>query len=277
MDNNEYNTKKFFYENGYYISNNIISENEINSFKKELNILLNYQLKRLSIPSDASNTTRSIYNNLIGLYQYNQDIYISTLKVISKLKSVYDILLSFNILKICNLLSIEMPMFHSSPVFHILSNKLKIKDGYQGIGVHQDWPSLQTSLNTITVWIPLMDIDKTLFPIDVIPKSHLFGLCKGKPSTHLYEINENTYKNHEFISLEVNQGGAIFMSNFLLHKTGMTNTDQLRMAISWRYEDALEPSFAERNFPFAQTRIIKRELFIEDFPSVDLVKSIYKL
>ena len=49
----------------------------------------------------------------------------------------------------------------------------------------------------------------------------------------------------------------------------MTDTAQLRIAASWRYEDAIEPTFVARRFPFAQGRSIASELFVPGFPSAD--------
>ena len=45
---------------------------------------------------------------------------------------------------------------------------------------HQDFRSMQGSLNSIVVWIPLLDVRDIDGPIEIILKSHKLGLLKSK-------------------------------------------------------------------------------------------------
>ncbi|QTN30431.1 phytanoyl-CoA dioxygenase family protein [Rhodoferax sp. AJA081-3] len=42
---------------------------------------------------------------------------------------------------------------------------------------HQDYWSVQGSLDGVVVWMPLVDVDKENFPLEVIPQSHLKAFC----------------------------------------------------------------------------------------------------
>ena len=169
-----------------------------------------------------------------------------------------------------------MPILHTLPVFHIMSNRLLFDQGYLGFETHQDWTGLQTSINSVTVWVPFHDIDKNQFPLEVLPQSHLQGLCHGEISNNIYKIDDRYHVGKKFLPLEVEKCDVIFMSGFTIHRTCLTDTDQLRIAASWRYEDALEKTFIERHYPFAQTKSIQRELFFPGFPSSEIMQQLFK-
>jgi ectoine hydroxylase-related dioxygenase (phytanoyl-CoA dioxygenase family) len=264
-----------YQKQGYCIAKNIFDEKQIDQYLVEINNILIYQLRRFNLKTNTHVDLKAIHQNLMTLFIYNQNVYLATVRLFSKLKGVYDLLLHDGIAQICNVLGIKATFFHTSPVFHIMSQQLKIDGGYFGFEAHQDWTAIQTSLNTITVWLALHDIDRGLYPLEVIPGSHLQGLCRGKPSENTYDIDPSEYSDQKFIPLEVNKGDVVFKSNFLIHRTGITDTQHLRLSLSWRYEDALEPTYPERNFPFAQHRNFNRGLIVDNFPTKAQVTEIY--
>jgi xanthine/CO dehydrogenase XdhC/CoxF family maturation factor len=78
------------------------------------------------------------------------------------------------------------------------------------------------------------------------------------------------------VQVEVRKGDAVFMSPFTIHRSAITPGDQLRIAASWRYEDALEGTFIERKFPFAQSRVVSHRLLFPEFPSTGQMKRLLK-
>ncbi|MEK9774404.1 MAG: hypothetical protein VW298_02200, partial [Candidatus Woesearchaeota archaeon] len=58
-------------------------------------------------------------------------------------------------------------------VAHIMSTSLKVPGGYHGFGPHQDWLSVKGSLDGLISWIPLVNIDRELYPLELIPGSHI--------------------------------------------------------------------------------------------------------
>jgi ectoine hydroxylase-related dioxygenase (phytanoyl-CoA dioxygenase family) len=171
---------------------------------------------------------------------------------------------------------IELPVFQTSPVLHIMSNGLRIPGGYAGVGVHQDWPALQGSLDAITIWIPIVDVREDLFPLEIIPGSHLYGLCGGTQKEHSYEVAPSYYDEKAFIRVTAERGDALFFSAFTIHRSGQHGADGVRLSVSARYENAAEPTFVDRVYPFAQKRSVQREFIVRDFPSREQVVKLYE-
>lgn len=199
---------------------------------------------------------------------FNQDIdkYKSCLSMLAKSKAVNDLFSRRRVIEIVNELGIDQISFPSQPVLHVMSPDLKIPKGYYGTDAHQDWPSVQGSLDMITVWIALTNVDD--FPIEIIPGSHLKGLRKGKSNGSVLKIPA---KDKDFIPLTCKQGDAIFLSGFVIHRTGKGNG--LRAAVSQRFDNINEPTFFNRLYPCAQKRIVDRE--VKWKPTLKQIQDIY--
>ena len=208
-----------------------------------------------------------LYENLITLHDFDQRLYLSTLKIFGTLRSLYSTFLSPAIVQTCKELGVVLPFLHTQPIFHLLSQKLKITGGYFGFDAHQDWSGLQTSLNSLVVWLPFHTINSSCFPLEIIPGSHVQGLCPGREVNNDYKIDEQYLAANPFERVNIAEGDAVIMSPFLVHRTGLSETDRLRIAASWKFEDALEPTFIARNLPFAQSRHVSHHLVTPDFPS----------
>jgi len=163
---------------------------------------------------------------------------------------------------------IGVPTIIEQPVLHVMSPALRIPDGYYGTVAHQDWPSTQGSLDSVTVWIALTDAGIGNFPLEVIPGSHKRGLLDGKMNGSVLEVEAD---DKEFIPVECKAGDVIFMSGFTVHRTGQGNG--FRVAVSQRFDNAAEPTFIERGYPCAQKRVVDREIRWK--PSVEQVQKIY--
>ncbi len=198
---------------------------------------------------------------------YHQDIekYKSHLVLCAKLPSVHKLFLCETIEKTLVELGLDIPVPPTYPVLNVMG--LPIPGGYNGTEAHQDWPSVQGSLDMATVWIPFMDIGIDNYPLEVIPGSHLGGLRDGKLNGSVLEI-ENV---DGFIPIDCRAGDAVIMSGFLIHRTG--NGVGFRIAASMRFDNVCEPTFIERNFYCAQRRVVDRE--IKWRPPVDEVREIY--
>ena len=57
-----------------------------------------------------------------------------------------------------------------------MADKIAVSGGYFGLTSHQDYWSVQGSLDGVVVWIPLVDVDKEIFPLEVAPQLHLRGV-----------------------------------------------------------------------------------------------------
>lgn len=226
-------------EFGYEISIGQVPESKILAVWKDLHLLVVNQLHRLKIP-----TTVDMKSNLELLLNADKRVYINTIGLASRLKSTLDL---------CYGVESFGPLALYYPVMHVMSESLKIPDGYWGTEAHQDWASTQGSLDTTTVWIPLTPT-KDNFSLEVIPGSHRHGLLDGVTSGSVLKVEAEG----EFIPLDIGFGDVILMSGFLVHRTGKGNG--LRIAVSMRFENVCEHTFIGRGYPSAQKRTVDREI-----------------
>ncbi len=263
--------RKAYNENGVYIAKSAIPQELINNYNADFRKIFSQQLDFLGEVSDGKSTLVLMQS----LFQKDLKRYLSTLTLSAKLFSLYKIIASDHVSRVAAELGIVTPIWQTKPVIHCMANELKIPDGYYGVGVHQDWPTLQSSLNDITIWIPFGKVTKNNFPLEVIPGTHLLGLCSGTQTTHYFETDNHHYKIEDFIPLEVDVGDVVFMSNFTIHRT-QTVGEGLRLSVSMRYEDASEPTFVKRNYPYTEHRAVKRDVLFPEFPQQQEVQNIFK-
>ena len=155
---------------------------------------------------------------------------------------------------------------------HLQSHELKIPDGYFGLAAHQDWPSVQGSLDGMVAWVPLCRVGEGSFPLEIVPGSHRRGLRAPTDGNTADKWVVQEYADHDFVPLSAEPGDVVFFSNFTIHRSGLRGPARhVRLACSARYDNGAEPSFIERGYPTAYTRGVHRPL--RDFDSVDAVNA----
>ncbi len=266
---------KQFNQEGFYISKGLLPKQDTESLLDDIYQLFHLQLKRLQ-PEIKYNPTLGLYDEMQQLLGLDVDAYLSAARRCAKLVKLHHYLSHKKILNEIDILNIKLPTIVTEPIVHISADKLTIPGGYAGFETHQDWPSIQGSLDCIVVWTPLVKVSKINFPLQVIPKSHKEGLLSGHKTSNLYKIDTNLFDANNFVSLEADIGDVIFMTSWTLHRTGIENSKGFRIACSTRYDNCLEPTFIERGFPCAYKRTVDRDLIAENFPSKETVRNIYK-
>ncbi len=264
-----------YWENGYCVVEDCVDRAWIDAFVGDLGAAARGQLAQLGLPAEPGSGLDVAHQNLVAVHRRDQNRYLAMLRLLSRTKSLYDVLLSDGITGVCSSLGVKLPVLHTLPLFHLLSNRLKITGGYHGFEAHQDWSALQTSINAVIVWLPFHDLGLDGFPLEVLPHSHHRGVLPSSVTDGEYKIDATSIDQSRFVALQVPKGGVVFLTPFTVHRTGMTGGEALRIAGSWRYEDALEPSFISRGYPLAQGKTVRHEPFFPGFPTAaDVAKVI---
>ena len=94
----------------------------------------------------------------------------------------------------------------------------------------------------------LINIDRNLGALEVIPKSHLRGLLPTDKDEWFRHINPDYIKDDDFVSLEVEAGDVVIFNSFLVHRSGNNDTESIRWSMHYRYNDASEETWIERKF-----------------------------
>lgn len=114
----------------------------------------------------------------------------------------------------------------------LMAADLKIPGGYFGLGAHQDFPSVQGSLDGVVAWIPLTDVDRDGWPVEVIPGSHRRGLITEVDETRNgWEIRPEALDDADWRPVEVKAGDVVFLSVFTVHRS---RREAIRRGCGWR-------------------------------------------
>jgi ectoine hydroxylase-related dioxygenase (phytanoyl-CoA dioxygenase family) len=172
-------------------------------------------------------------------------------------------------------LGIANPVMNTRPLVSYSSKKLAKNNNYWKIPAHQDWPSTQGSLNGLTVWIPLINITNELGPLEVVPGSHLLGKLEHIEIEGVPVLSQN---NWNFLPIPMDVGDVLVFSNFLIHRSGTNLTEnKIRWSVHFRYDDANESTFIERNFPHHRTDKRLPGLLHPDFPTKEVLENFFSL
>ena len=265
-----------YHRDGFHVARQMVPRAQIDRVFSDMHRLAAQQLRRLELPHGRGGGVEAVHADLKLLFTHDPKAYLATLTLCAKLVSLYELYLHPAIRTFARDIGIAFPVFQTSPVMHLMSKSLRIPGGYQGFGTHQDWPTLQGSLDTVTVWIPFVDVDRELFTLDVIPGSHTEGLRPYARRDHIFEVDPAVYDAADFQSIEALRGDVVFMSSFAIHRSSLRGDERLRVATSMRYENAAEPHFIARSYPFAQKRTVVTDLITPDFPRAEQVRSLYR-
>ncbi len=258
---------KFYNANGYYVAKSVFDKSQVKSVLDSINLLFAQQLP---------NSQPSIFQNMKGLFDADLTKYLKVAGALSRSYEAHELLLSKKVTELLSALNMTKLLVPTGPVVHIMSQDLMVPNGYYGLPPHQDYPSMQGSLDSLIVWVPLVDIDRDLYPLEIIPKSNWEGMLLGKMNEKYYEIDPALYKNEDFIPVEVEAGDVVLMSSFTVHRSGTSGRkNDVRLACSIRFDNAEEENFVNRTYPTVYKRSVDRVILEEGFPTKEQVRKIF--
>lgn len=206
-----------------------------------------------------------LYSSCRNIYAKSEDTYRSMCRTLAHQIGVMSMFFCPDICAAVDALGVHDKVFLTNPVAHFMAPDL----WHEGVGAHQDWPALQSGLDTVVAWIPLFDVGIDDYPVEVVPGSHLLGLLPNKAGEHINEIDT---AGMEFVPVTMKRGDVLLFSAFTVHRTRTPGTG-FRAAFSHRYENAEDKSFIERGCYSAQRRVIDRE--VKWTPTVEQVRKVF--
>jgi phytanoyl-CoA hydroxylase len=211
-----------------------------------------------------------------GLFRYfaeDADGFINCGKTCQHLISLHRLSLHDDVVRKLIALGVKKPNICTRPVLYFNSRHLATSEVYYKSPPHQDWRSMQGSLNATVIWVPLVDISHELGALEIIPGSHLWGLLDSHEDEWYRRIDG--LSDEQYHSVEVRAGDALFFSAFLVHRSGNNFTDSIRWSCHFRYNDLEDPTFVSRKYPNPYTYKPQQELVTTSFPSVEQLKALF--
>jgi ectoine hydroxylase-related dioxygenase (phytanoyl-CoA dioxygenase family) len=226
--------------NGYVVIKDLFTQSEIETVLFDLNCVLNARLKGLA------NSRFNLTSQLKHLYQSDSQSYNSFISAIENLASINRLTSSSSVINYLKKIGIEIPSVSGRPVCNFLIPE-EGNGSLRRALAHQDWAFTRGSLDSVTLWFPLFDISESVYPLEVLPGSHLLGLLPFNPKN--LELSADVLKDSDFVKLCPKRGDAILFSSFLVHRTGLSlSSEGCRFAMSSRYNNMKEESYIERDF-----------------------------
>ena len=238
-----------FNHNGYKLIKNFFPKEVINKVYEETCSIYKTQLLHLNMIPHKNISKSEFEKALVKLFEEHNSIFINCGKQCQHLISLWQLSLDEKLIKTLKKYGIEKPHISTRPVL-FSNNKLIAKNSINHtVPPHQDWASMQGSINSIVVWIPLIDINQDLGSIALVPGSHKEGLISNQKINNFGMVDK--YIDSDFISYDVEPGDILLFNSFLVHKSGNNITNSIRWSCHMRYNDLDDSSFIERGYPHA--------------------------
>ena len=260
------NARQVYAHDGFYVAKGLLPTALIQTCIDDFGGMMSEQLRVRGLPVHGDFLT-----NAEALYAADVEQFKRVLGALWRLQSVGDIFGQPQIRAFLKLvLGFGRIFVPGGQSVHVQSEELRIPGGYFGLDAHQDWPSVQGSLDGLGVWVPLCDVDDNAFPLELVPGSHRRGLIapQGNKTDVIWVVD--TYEDSDYKPVFVEQGDVVFFNSFTAHRSGQKGRRNfVRLACSSRFDNGAEASFVQRGYPTAYTRGVHRKLM--DFDSVDTV------
>ena len=261
--------RRAFASDGYCVVRDALPRTAVDRVTEDLVAVVVAQLAASGVPH--LNGHESLATRLERLITVSPVRYLAALRRGAKMHGVHRLVGHDAVEAIARGLGVALPSLVSEPVLHVIGDRLVVPGGYQGFVAHQDWPSIQGSLDSIVTWIPLVAVSSGNFPLMVVPGSHRLGPITGVVRDHVREVPEDVCPSVSFVPVDAMPGDVVCMSTWTVHKTGVDGSTGFRVACSTRWDNALEPTFVERGYPCAYRRSVERDWITPDFPTCEQV------
>lgn len=262
-----------YQQNGFIHFKGFFSADEVKQVRQAAKQVFLKQMLHQGIVSSEAISEEQFTAALKEYFRRDLPGFINCGKTCQHLISLHRMSLSEKLVQQLTELGVETPVICTRPVIYFNSPQLAQTEAYYRTPPHQDWRSMQGSLNSMVVWVPLVDVDVPLGALEIVPGSHLWGLLPSEQDKWYRKVAEAD--RFAYQAVEVQAGDALFFSAFLLHRSGNNVTDAIRWSCHFRYNDVSEATFVERRFAHPYMYKAQQELITENFPTPEQVQAVF--
>ena len=267
--------KETYKQQGFLLLRNFFEKEDVARLHAEARAVFISQIKRLN-PNPPDLTIESNFeNSMYELFEKDFEAVVNCGKQVQHLISLHRLGTEPRVVEALKNLGLTLPVISVRPVMYFNNRRLAKKEDYWRLGAHQDWRSSQGSLDAVTIWMPMVDVDRSLGALEVIPRSHKWGLLESEKVSYYGKISE-TLPESEFVPVEAKVGDALFFASFLVHRSGTNSTNSIRWSCHLRYNNFAEQTFIERGYPHPFSYKPQEDLITPNFPSKDLLREMFE-
>lgn len=231
--------KQTLEKDGYIILKNFFDKEYIQTLRHKAESVFEIQFNHFGYTGDFK-------ENMIQLFNEHESVFINCGKIIQTgLLELYKLPLEDKLINTVKNLGIEFPNLCTRPVLFFNHPKLAKDIVYYKTPPHQDWSSMESSMDSIVVWVPLVDVNKENGSILIYPGTHKLGPLPFKSNGGFAEVKIDG----EIIQPELEVGDIAIFSTLLIHSSGDILNDTIRWSCHYRYTNMLDQDFIKRGFP----------------------------
>jgi hypothetical protein len=257
-------------EQGFVLSKGFFGKDEIARIHHEAKTVFALQMVERGVLGTMDVGDAEFEAAMYRFFELDLQAFTNCGKQVQHLISLHRLSLDDRILQGLQALGLGFPNISTRPVLSFNARRLATKEVYWRLSVHQDWRSMQGSLDAVVVWIPLVDVDRSLGALEIIPDSHRWGLLEAE-FVDGYGHVKGPIDTSAMVAAEVERGDALFFSAFLVHRSGTNTTGSIRWSCHFRYNNLREATFIERGFPHPYLYRPQETLITSDFPTAAAV------
>jgi phytanoyl-CoA hydroxylase len=253
-------------QDGFVVARGLVSRNEVDTVLKDAQAVFRRQFAVHGIPLPEPATPPLYLDAMERLFQSDMQAFVNAGKQCQHLISLHRLAVDERILCFVRSLGLSDPNISTRPVLYFNHQRLAKKEVYWRVFAHQDWRSMQGSLDAVVAWLPLARITSDLGPLELARGSHLEGLLTDRVEDGFGRVGQHDLVGRQFESLDTEVGDVVFFSAFLVHQSGTNLSDAIRWSCHFRYNNLAEPHFIRRGFPHPYVYRPDDTLLTPDFP-----------
>ncbi len=260
---------------GYLVVRQALDPARIERVNGDMARILAAPLRARGLEAHPGRDASAFHENARRLLAVDVGAYISAARLTQMLPSAQALMSEPAIFAVLEGLGLSFPVISTRLSNHIVADDIRIPGGYHKSPAHQDWRSMQGSLDSVVIWAPTTTASLDRSPLEVVPGSHLWGLCPTADHIMTPTVCDPRLDAADFTGLELAPGDLVVFSSFLVHRTGERGDGGLRIAFSVRFNNADEPSYVRHDYPTPYRYSYQTELIVPDFPRADDIAGVF--
>lgn len=252
-----------FSRDGYVLAAGLYPRETVGDVKRQIHAVVRRRIESLGRAPEASADGTLSADALYRFFEEDADAYIGCMMAIQNLRASFALCAHPPLVALLEELGIACPAFSTKPIIMLNSPRTARSEAHWKVPPHQDWRSIQGSLNGMVLWIALDDVPPERGPLEVIPGSHRWGLLTSVRDDWYRHVVDPRVTDDAFSPVPVHAGDAVLFSGFLVHRSGVNDGRDIRYSLQLRFNDLLEPTFVERGYP---------STYVSDRPVRDFVE-----
>jgi hypothetical protein len=250
--------------NGFCLMRHLFPRAMTDRFLAEIHAVFRRHMQAAGHGFDEDASGLLTPDSLHRFFERQQSAYVACMKAVQNLLVSFEFATHAPLIEAVRDLGVRSPAFSTKPIVMISNPRTAASYAYWKTPPHQDWRSIQGSLNGIVVWAALVDIVPAIGPLEVIPGSHLWGLLPSVKDEWYRRIDDPRVTDEAFVSVPMNAGDTLLFSSFLVHRSGHSDGSRARFSLQARFNDMAEPEFVRRGYPSTYASDTPVADFVED-------------